>query len=314
MNPSLLRRAGQSLVPAALGAAVAALLPVEWLGSVERRLIAAGLLCTVALKCALDHRRVPAVTDGDPPEAKPAVAAEQPDADAVQFDFVADVAHELRAPLSALRLQAQVEHKLGDQRKPNASTVSLSDSIDRLIQLFDQLTVVARIRVSGLHSAELAIVDLADLCADVARSMSASARRSNQTLEQDLQPATVMGHAFALQLAVRNLLENALRYTPAGGAIRIRCGLDGGHAFIAIDDSGAGVASADRERVFERFVRLEKGQPSGSGLGLSIVRLVAGAHHGEAFLTQGPQERGTTALLRFPSRASKPASIGPGTS
>ena len=249
---------------------------------------------------------------GGTAEAKPPVDADRPDAGGLRFDFIADLAHELRAPLSALRLQAQVACKLGSQAEREAMQGSLVESIDRLIQMFDQLTVLARIRVSGFQGSELAAVDLADLCAEAASSMSAAARRSNQTLTRDLRPATVMGHSFALQLAVRNLLENALRYTPAGGGIRIRCGLDGDRAFIAIDDSGAGVVPAERERVFERFVRLEAGQPQGSGLGLSIVRLVASAHHGAAFLDHGPQGRGTTAMLRLPSIAPTPVSAGSG--
>jgi two-component system OmpR family sensor kinase/two-component system sensor histidine kinase QseC len=244
---------------------------------------------------------LPAV--GLPDEVAPLVAALNALLDrlglawAGQRAFVADAAHELRSPLTALKLQAQVLRRLngpdGDAASRDAALESLVAGVDRASRLVEQLLALARSE-PGAPAAPFAPVALAALMRQVLADNAAplaAARGSRITLEAD-DAVSVPGDAAALAMLLRNLVDNALRYSPAGGTVclTLRSGTDGRTGpLLTVDDSGPGIPAADRERVFERFVRgAAAAQASGSGLGLAIVRAIANRHGATVSLGDSP--------------------------
>jgi signal transduction histidine kinase len=116
----------------------------------------------------------------------------------------------------------------------------------------------------------------------------------------------VRGHETALRMAITNLLDNALRYTPAGGRVSVCLAEDGAGYRLAVSDNGPGLPADERERVFDRFYRGRDSVAPGSGLGLAIVREVARLHGGNAVIADGPGGRGLTVSLWLPAKAGQP--------
>ncbi|BDT70088.1 sensor protein QseC [Comamonadaceae bacterium OS-1] len=189
--------------------------------------------------------------------------------------FTADAAHELRTPMAAIRAQAQVALGAGadaDQRQ-HALRATL-EGCDRATRLVEQLLTLARLEATGTTPS-----DTLDLCA-VARSTAAdlapAALQRQQTLELDADTAcSVPGDAVLAGVLVRNLVDNALRYSPPGARIQIRVAQEGGQTLLQVEDSGPGMAEADMAHLGERFYRPLGQEPPGSGLGWSIVQRVA---------------------------------------
>ena len=221
-----------------------------------------------------------------------------------QRAFVADAAHELRSPLTALKLQAQMLQRAPDEASRSQALATLVTGVDRASRLVAQLLALARSE-PGAALPPLAPVAIRPLVAQVLADAAplAQARGSSLALQADsvADDATLTADAAALGMLLRNLVDNALRYTPPGGQVRVGLALIApsaptsaaasapapaiGHWQLTVDDSGPGIAPADRERVFERFVRgaAAEGEP-GSGLGLAIVRAIALRHGGQVRL------------------------------
>jgi len=237
-----------------------------------------------------------AATSFDPLDPHPVVSEMQPVVRAMNglfartraaFDaqrmFVADAAHELRSPLAALKVQVQMLRRAHDDTQRNVALARLESGIDRASHLVEQLLQLARSEsgaeealqpVSLLDTARLALSDTAEL---------AQIRGVDAGLE-DVEDCTVLAPPGGLRILARNLVDNALRYTPSGGRVdvRVRCemrpGADGAPrraALLEVDDSGPGIPPEERDRVFDRFYRREDAPAGGSGLGLAIVRSVA---------------------------------------
>ncbi|MEW6561422.1 MAG: ATP-binding protein [Pseudomonadota bacterium] len=200
--------------------------------------------------------------------------------------FVADAAHELRSPLAALKVQVQMLGRAHDDAQRGVALARLESGIDRASHLVEQLLLLARNEsgaeealapVSLLDTARVALSDTAEL---------AQTRGVDAGLE-DAEDCTVLAPASGLRILVRNLVDNALRYTPAGGRVdvRVRCEMQPAErngsgpphrmAVLEVNDSGPGIPAEDRERVFDRFYRRDGSPAGGSGLGLAIVRSVA---------------------------------------
>ena len=227
-----------------------------------------------------------------------------------QRAFVADAAHELRSPLTALKLQAQVLRRL---REPPAAagapSVSPADraaaldalvaGVDRASRLVEQLLTLARSE-PGAPAPTAQQVALAALLrqvlADHAAALAAARGSQIELLVDDApgaaEPApviTVAGDPAALAVLVRNLVDNALRYTPAGGQVRLTLSSPPTGPLLTVDDNGPGIPEAERERVFERFVRgAAAADAAGSGLGLAIVRSIAQRHGASVVLGESP--------------------------
>jgi len=206
-----------------------------------------------------------------------------------QRAFVADAAHELRSPLTALKLQAQMVRRAPDEAARVAATEALVAGVDRAAHLVEQLLALAR-HEPGARAEAFAPVALGTVLQQVLADAGPLAQARQTTLSLDSDPALqVPGDAAALAVLARNLVDNALRYTPAGGQVQVSCQPHAGGVMLRVDDSGPGIEPADRERVFDRFVRGgSAGETPGSGLGLAIVRSIAQRHGASVTLASSP--------------------------
>jgi two-component system OmpR family sensor kinase/two-component system sensor histidine kinase QseC len=205
-----------------------------------------------------------------------------------QRAFVADAAHELRSPLTALRLQLQLLGRARDDTTRSEATQGLAASIERASRLVEQLLALAR-NEPGAAATERMALDLGALVRDSLADVAVLAmQRGSTVLLVPGPPVAVLGDRVALALLVRNLVDNALRYSPPGARVELRCLYEGSHPLLRVDDSGPGIPAEDRERVFDRFHRRASGNETGSGLGLAIVRSIAERHGAEVTLGDSP--------------------------
>ena len=218
-----------------------------------------------------------------------------------QRNFVADAAHELRSPLTALKLQAQALRRTHDDAGREAAVTRLNEGIDRAIDLVGQLLALAREEGSG-RSAAWQQVDLQDMVRHVVSQLlpQAQVRRIDLGLLPPEHGAlSVEGHADGLHTLLRNLLDNAIRYTPDGGQVDISLSLRDSAPCLTVEDSGPGVPEAERQRVFDRFYRVAGSRAPGSGLGLAIVKSIASSHGALVTLDRSPRLGGLRVEVRF---------------
>jgi signal transduction histidine kinase len=191
------------------------------------------------------------------------------------------IAHDLRTPLA--RLRGRLESALREADSPTrfrAAAEAALQELDQVVRLFDALLRIAEIE-AGHRRAAFAPVDLAALAADIAELYQPLAEQRGLSLETALAPAACAGDRMLLAQVVANLLDNAIKYTPAGGRILIETRRLGSESEIAVADDGPGIPPEEREKVTRRFYRLEASRTSpGSGLGLSLVVSVAKLHGG----------------------------------
>jgi len=219
-----------------------------------------------------------------------------------QQNFVADAAHELRTPLAALKLQALSLERAESEQAREVAVGRLSAGIERATRMVEQLLVLARQQASAAGGAREQQVDLAEVARRAVGDMVAAAQAKKVDLGvYHADPALVKGQGDALAILARNLVDNAIKYTPGGGRVdlEVRAGVDG--ATLRVEDSGPGIPAEERERVFDRFYRIAGSEASGSGLGLAIIRAIAERHG--ATLTLGQSERlgGLSATVKFPA-------------
>jgi signal transduction histidine kinase len=195
-----------------------------------------------------------------------------------QRAFVADAAHELRSPLTALKLQLQLLDRARNEAERTEALNNLNEGVDRAAHLIEQLLTAARTDPNDTM-VSLQPTDLAELARRVIAEMFVLAQARRIEIELDApEHMMISADTASLRILVRNLLDNAIRYTPEHGrvAISISSGADG--AILAIEDSGPGIAQEDRKRVFDRFYRREQSEHTGSGLGLAIVKNIVEQH------------------------------------
>ncbi len=188
--------------------------------------------------------------------------------------FTADAAHELRTPIAAIRAQAQValgEAEPGARRRALESTL---EGCDRLVRLVEQLLTLSRLEAASPQSGVRA--DLAAIVRRVAADLAPKAISKEQALELRAEDGSwIAADETLLGVLVRNLVDNALRYSPRGARIVLTVRTEQGKAVLRVEDSGAGMMEAERRRLGERFFRVAGNAESGSGLGWSIVRRIA---------------------------------------
>jgi two-component system OmpR family sensor kinase len=260
----------------------------------------------------------PLPTDGQPPELVAVVSAlnallrRLDDALSSQRGFVADAAHELRSPLTALKLQLQLAERAGSDAQRRAAFEKLHERLERAIHLVRQLLVAARQESmpQGRVTGQVDLLELAQACvAD--RWVAASARRIDLGIPAHAVRAVVAGHEDDLQILLGNLVDNALRYTPPGGRVDVVVGCGRDHACLQVSDNGPGIPAAARVRVFDRFYRGEAHEEWGSGLGLSIVASIAAAHGATVSLDDNAAGPGLCVSVRFGLPAAPGASSVP---
>jgi two-component system OmpR family sensor kinase len=217
-----------------------------------------------------------------------------------QQTFVADAAHELRTPLAALRLQAQSLDRAETLEARKLAVSRLTAGIDRATRLVEQLLVLARQEASAATGTVSKPVDLADLARrTVADLAGVAAAKGVDVGIQHADPATVEGQPDALHILLRNLVDNAIKYTPSGGTADISVRSREGKVVVTVEDSGPGIPPDERERVFDRFYRVAGSEAAGSGLGLAIIKAIAERHGATLALGQSERLGGLSATVSF---------------
>jgi signal transduction histidine kinase len=236
----------------------------------------------------------PLGTDDLPREIEPLVSelnrllARLQKAFQTQRAFIADAAHELRSPLTALRLQLQLLDRAPDESAREEARSRLGGAVERAIHLAEQLLTLARSDPEET-AGDFSPVDLGAAAAQGIRDTHDFALARHIDLSLDAPPGVmVRGDAEALRTLVRNLVDNATRYTPPHGSVQVRCRATAEGARLEVSDTGPGIAAKDRERVFDRFYRRAAAQESGTGLGLAIVKAIAERHGARVALSEAP--------------------------
>lgn len=218
-----------------------------------------------------------------------------------QKRFTADAAHELRSPLTALQLQIELLQRAKSPEEVREAVDSLRSGAQRASRLLEQMLTMARLEPEAAHEPAVP-VDLADLAAGVVAEIEPLAEAKGIELRLGrMDAATVNGQPAALHTLARNLVDNAVRYTPPGGQVSISVKNQDEQMLLQVDDTGQGIPPEERERVFDRFYRLPGGDQQGSGLGLAIVKQVAEAHHAEVTLGEPDHGTGLRVTVRFPA-------------
>lgn len=275
--------------------------------------VARALRPLIELKQAVERR---SPRDLSPISAETAPAEVQPLVDSLnrlfglvnvqteaQRRFVADAAHQLRTPLAGLQSQveawAQAARSMGggDMLSLRADQVlRLRDATRRTSQLANQLLALSRVDAMGGDTQALQQVDLAELCENILGLYLDAASSKQMDLGLEIEPAQTLGHAWLLRELLINLVDNAVKYTPEGGRITLRCGTgsspQGERVWIEVEDDGPGVPAGERLRVLQRFYRVPGTAGEGNGLGLAIADEIARVHGTHLHLDNGADGRG----------------------
>lgn len=221
--------------------------------------------------------------------------------------LLASIGHDLRTPLASLRATIEaVDDGVVDD--PREAIAGMAGDVHHLSRLVDDLFLFARIE-AGTLDLHPEPVDLAELAEDVVGSMRPLARRAEVTLGREGEgPVSVEADPSSLARVLRNILDNAVRHCPSGGAVRVGVERHDGWAVVRVVDDGPGFPEELRERVFTRFVRgdVSRSREAGAGLGLSIAKGLAEANGGDVVLEDGP---GGRVAVRLPLRARPPVVV-----
>jgi two-component system OmpR family sensor kinase len=223
-----------------------------------------------------------------------------------QRQFVGDAAHELRSPLTAVQLQLSLLKRASDDTERAAAIERLERGVQRSNRLVQQLLTLAR-QDPQAPDAPAETVDINALARELVADFEPQAAQQRQSLvlEAALDLVLVHGVREALRVMLSNLIDNALRYTPAEGKIIVRTSHASGRALIEVEDSGPGIAPEQRARVFDRFYRVPHAAfADGSGLGLAIVKRVVERHGGEVSLHDADAARGLKVRVILPTQPS----------
>ena len=217
--------------------------------------------------------------------------------------FTADAAHELRTPLAALKVHAQNAARTSSAVEREASLRRMLEGLERTVYLAEQMLAYSRAAAPG-DATRLQRVTLAPLLREALEATQPRAQERRCTVEIAVDPAAmetaVNGDRQKLLSLATNLIDNAVRYGPEGGRVAIGLRREGDAAALSVSDEGPGIPFALRERVFESYYRIPGTAGSGGGLGLAIVREIAEAHGARVAIEDGPGERGTRVVVKFP--------------
>lgn len=213
--------------------------------------------------------------------------------------FTADAAHELRTPLAAIRTQAQVARAAGGEAERLHALDRVVAGCDRAAHLVEQLLLLARLEAGP--PASLVLCPLRALAAQAIADVAAEAVRKGVELELAEGPEIeVRGASEPLRILMRNLIDNAVRYSPSGSQVRVLVARQASEAVFSVTDEGPGIPPAQRAAVWQRFHRVLGSGEAGSGLGLSIVQRIAELHGARTSMEDGPGGRGLRVAVAFP--------------
>jgi two-component system sensor histidine kinase TctE len=225
----------------------------------------------------------------------------------MQKRFIADAAHQMKTPLAGMRMQSELALRQTGPDEIHRSLEQLAKSSESATRLVNQLLALARAENQPHAGLAFEQLDLGQLArATVQDWVPASfTHRIDLGYEAHDEPVAVTGNALMLRELLSNLIDNALRYTPAGGSVTVRVRCDAAQALLEVEDTGPGIAPSERPRVFERFYRILGSSAPGSGLGLAIVREIAQQHGAEVDVFNNPRSQskklpGSLFRLTFP--------------
>jgi heavy metal sensor kinase len=218
--------------------------------------------------------------------------------------FTADVSHELRTPLTAIRSVGEVGlRERRDERSYRAIIGSMLEEVDRLASLIDRLLALSRAEI-GQAKLSVDVIDLGALAEEVGAHLGVLAEEKRQSLTiEHMGAPRGLGDRFVLRQALINLLDNAIKYTPAGGRIQIRVSESPGGVMLDVSDTGPGIPPGLSTRIFDRFYRAGRprsGEIGGAGLGLSIAKWAVEVNGGQLSLEK-TNETGSTFRITLPS-------------
>jgi len=224
----------------------------------------------------------------------------------VQKRFIADAAHQMKTPLAGLRTQSELALRQTDPAELRRSLRQIAAATERATRLIDQLLALARAEHGGAEAPVHELLDLAQLTRELVRDWVPQAIERQIDLGVDVPEgrAEVLGAPLMLRELLGNLIDNGLRYTPRGGTVTARVLRDGDDVLLEVEDTGRGIAEAERPRVFDRFYRVLGTDVEGSGLGLAIVREIAEQHDAQVSIhtpsqAQNPALPGVLLRVRF---------------
>ena len=213
--------------------------------------------------------------------------------------FTSDAAHELRTPLAAIRLHTELAKNAKNSEQQNESLDQVIKGVDRTTHLVEQLLALARLEPE-LLAKDFIEVNFTQLVIEESTLLSHLA--INKDIEMsfnETQCMSINGNESALRLLIRNLLMNAISYTPPGGKVMIDLSTEDTKKILVIEDSGPGILEEDRERVLDRFYRAENHQEPGCGIGLSIVNRVVQMHQGSMQLANADSGTGLKVIIEL---------------
>jgi two-component system, OmpR family, sensor histidine kinase TctE len=211
----------------------------------------------------------------------------------MQKRFIADAAHQMKTPLAGMRMQSELALRQTSHDEIHRSLEQLSKSSESATRLVNQLLALARAENQTPHAAPFVPIELSELARNVVQEWVTVSltRKLDLGFEQPGHPLMVLGNPTMLRELLGNLIDNALRYTPAAGSVTVRLRADdqGQKAILEVEDTGPGIPPAERSHVFERFYRILGSHMEGSGLGLAIVREIAIQHDAEVDIYNNPR-------------------------
>jgi signal transduction histidine kinase len=214
--------------------------------------------------------------------------------------LTADAAHELRTPLAVLSTQAQVARRATGDAARNEALEAIVAGSERAARLIEQMLTLARLE-SGQGAGAVQRADLRALArAALAEAAPFALGKGIDIALEDGVPVEVSGFSGLVEILLRNLVDNAVRYTPPGGKVRVEVGGEARTARLVVSDNGPGVPAPELGRLGERFHRLAAAGESGSGLGLSIVLRIATLHRGHVRFAAGPGGAGLAVRVELP--------------
>ena len=223
------------------------------------------------------------------------------DAALSQRRFVADAAHQMRTPVTGLLAQLELLLQAPAAAAVQSELQAINRGVQQLAHTANQLLALARAEPVSAVAEGFKPVALQPLVEHLVERNLDRAVNAGLDLGADAQAAQVRGDAWLLEDLLGNLVDNALKYTPAGGHITVRSGIDQGHPYVEVEDDGPGIAEPERMRVRERFYRLPGSPGTGCGLGLAIVDEIARAHNASFSIGVPAQGRGARMRVRFPA-------------
>jgi two-component system sensor histidine kinase TctE len=222
-----------------------------------------------------------------------------------QQQFIANTAHQLRTPITGLQAQLDLLVDEPTARPVKDRLLTLQEGIRQLAHSANQLLALARADPAANISAKNQLMDLNGIVGEVVAKFFDRALQANIDLGVDGQSVSIRADPSLVDDLLSNLVDNALKYTPAGGSVTAGAGIQNGKPYLAVEDTGPGIPDAERQRVRQRFYRLPNSPGHGSGLGLAIVDEIAQLYGASVSIGAGRNGLGTKVIVQFPDGAAR---------